>query len=125
NPNLQNIPSDKSGAGSVLREYFIAPSGHKVITCDMSGAEIALAADFSKDDLLMKSLKEGTDMHSELASISASIIFGQPVKISKSKEPITIKGFTLTPQEFRDIHKSVTFSKFYKGGPKRIYEILA
>jgi len=125
NPNLQNIPSDKSGAGSALREFFIAPPLHSVITSDMSGAEIALAADFSKDDLLMKSLKEGTDMHSELATISATIIYDQAIKISKSKDSITVGKVTIIPQEFRDIHKSVTFSKFYKGGPKRVYEILA
>src|SRR5690606_35790292 len=110
--NLQNIPSDKSGEGGVVREYFIAPPKHKMITCDMSGAEIVLAADFSGDPLLVKSIEEGIDMHSELATISASIIYGRYTKISKSVEPIEIGGISIIPQEFRDIHKSVTFSKF-------------
>jgi len=125
NPNLQNIPSGKSGAGGIVRSFFVAPYGHKLITCDMTGAEVALAADFSGEPLLMRSLTEGLDMHSELASISFSIIFGQPVKISKSTEPMTINGITIIPGEARDIHKSVTFSKFYKGGPKRVYQVLS
>ena len=91
----------------------------------MSGAEIVLAADFSGDPLLVKSIEEGIDMHSELATISASIIYGRYTKISKSVEPIEIGGISIIPQEFRDIHKSVTFSKFYKGGPKRVYDILS
>jgi DNA polymerase I-like protein with 3'-5' exonuclease and polymerase domains len=64
-------------------------------------------------------------MHSELASISFSIIYGEPVTISKSSEPLQIGKFTIIPKEARDIHKSVTFSKFYKGGPSRVYQILA
>ena len=124
-PNLQNIPSDKSGEGGRVRQYFIAPPGHKIVTCDMSKAEVVIAGDYSKDPLLVKSINEGLDMHSELASISASIIYGQSVKISDSKEPLVVKGQTIIPKEFRDIHKSVTFSKFYKGGPKRVYDILA
>ena len=125
NPNLQNIPSDKSGEGGVVREYFIAPPGHKIITCDMASAEIVLAADFSGEPLLVKSIEEGVDMHSELATISASIIYGRYVRISKSTEPLVLDKATIIPQEFRDIHKSVTFSKFYKGGPKRVYDILS
>lgn len=124
-PNLNNIPSEKSGEGAEIREYFIAPPGYKMITCDMSGAEIVLAADFSKDDLLVRSIKEGADMHSELASISASIIYGQSVKISKSREPIKIGKITLVPEEFRNVHKSATFAKFYRGGPARVYDVLA
>ncbi len=124
-PNLNNIPSDKSGEGSVVREYFIAPPGYKVVTCDMNKAEVVIAADFSKDDLLMKGIKEGLDTHSILASLSASIIYGQSVKISDSKDPITIGKISFAPKDFRDIHKSVTFSKMYKGGAARVYEILA
>jgi len=124
-PNLQNIPSSKSGAGSVVREYFIAPEGYKFITCDMEKAEVVIAADLSRDDLLMRGVIDGVDIHSELASVSASIIYGEPVKISDSAAPIKVGKLMLTPKEFRDIHKSVTFSKFYKGGPGRVYDILA
>ena len=125
-PNLQNIPNSQSGEGGKVRRYFIASEGYEFITSDMSGAEVVLAADRSKDPLLIRTIREGADMHSELASISASILFGQPITISKSHEPfVTRTGFSFIPGEFRDISKSVHFSKFYKGGPQRIYDILA
>lgn len=124
-PNLQNIPSGKSGAGFIIRNYFIAEAGYRLITCDMTGAEITIAADLSKDPLLLRATQEDMDMHSHLATLSFSTIFGQRVKIEKSKEPIVIKGHTLIPEDCRDLHKSVTFSKFYKGGPARVYQVLA
>ena len=124
-PNLQNIPSDKNGEGGIIRQYFIAPKGYKFITSDMAGAEIVIAADASKEQMLLKAIREGADMHSDLASISFSIIYGQPVKITKSEQPLQLGKYTIIPKEARDIHKSVTFSKFYKGGPKRVYQVLA
>ena len=125
-PNLQNIPNSQSGEGGKLRRFFIASDGYEFLTSDMSSAEVVLAADRSKDPLLMRSIREGADMHSELASVSASILFGEKIVISKSQEPfVTRSGFSFIPGEFRDISKSVHFSKFYKGGPQRIYEILA
>lgn len=119
----QNFPSD--GDGGVIRECFLADEGHLMITSDMHMAEIRIAADYSKDRLLLKAVKEGDDMHSKLASVSFSIIFGEPVEVSKSTEPIVIKGVTFTPDELRTVHKSATFCKFYKGGPKRIYGVLS
>lgn len=123
NPNLQNQPSD--GDGGVIRECFLADEGHEMITSDMHMAEIRIAADYSKDKLLLKAVKEGADMHSKLASVSFSIIFGVPVEVSKSTTPITINGVNFIPDELRTAHKSATFCKFYKGGPKRIYGVLS
>jgi DNA polymerase-1 len=124
-PNLQNIPSKKSGAGVVIRKFFVAPPGFKMLTSDMKGAEITIAADQSKDPLLLKNVLEDADIHSQLASISFSIIFGSTIKISKAKKPITVKGVSFIPDDAREVHKSATFSKFYKGGPARIYQVLA
>jgi DNA polymerase I-like protein with 3'-5' exonuclease and polymerase domains len=125
-PNLQNIPAPEKGKPETdIRRFFQARPGYKLITCDMAGAEVAIAADYSQEPLLLASLREGVDMHSQLASISYSIIFGQPVTISKSEEPFYINGHKLIPVELRDLHKSVVFAKFYKAGSKRIYSVLA
>jgi DNA polymerase-1 len=125
-PNLQNIPAPQKGKPHTdIRRFFIARPGYKLITCDMAGAEVAIAADYSQEPLLLSALREGADMHSDLASISYSIIFGQPVKVSKSNEPLSIGDHTFIPQELRDHHKSVVFAKFYKAGAKRIYSVLA
>jgi len=123
-PNLQNIPASKNPLRDV-RKFFIARPGYKLITCDMSGAEVAIAADYSKEPLLLEALKSGADMHSQLASVSFSIIFKQQLEIKKSKETITIDGYTYVLNDLRDEHKSVVFAKFYKAGAKRVYQVLA
>jgi DNA polymerase I len=123
NPNLQNIPSD--GDGGEIRTCFIADEGDELITSDMQAAEVRLAADYSKDKLLLKSVLDGEDMHSKLASVSFSIIFGEPFTVSKSTVAVRVKGGEVIPNELRNIHKSATFCKFYKGGPKRIYGVLS
>jgi DNA polymerase-1 len=118
-PNLQNIPATD------IRRLFIPDPDDVMITCDMEGAEVRIAGDFSGEKALINSVIAGEDLHSKLASKSYSIIFGKPIKISKSKEPMLIGEHSLVPQTLRDTHKSVLFAKFYKGGAKRVYEVLA
>ena len=125
-PNLQNIPNidPKKGLGDI-RKLFIARPGYKLITCDMTGAEIYIAADYSGEPILLKSILEGLDLHSELATISFTIIFGQPITISKSEDKFNVNGHEYIFKELRDAHKSVVFAKFYKAGAKRVYGVLA
>lgn len=125
-PNLQNIPS--KGRGKRLRECFIPRKGRKMITCDMAGAEVAIAADYSKEPLLLDALKNGADMHSKLATVSFNIIFKHElneVQISKSKDELIVGNCSYILNDLRDNHKSVVFAKFYKGGAKRVYGVLS
>lgn len=126
-PNLQNIPAPEKGKPETdIRRFFMACPGYKMITCDMAGAEIAIAADYSQEPLILGALKDGIDMHSELATVSFKIITGDAeFKVSKKEDPVIINGHELIPGELRDGHKSVTFAKFYKGGAKRVYGVLA
>lgn len=124
-PNLQNIPStslDKDGYD--IRMFFTADPDDVMLTSDMEGAEVRIAADYSRERLLINSLLKGEDMHSKLASVSFSIICGQPVEISKKGE-LEINGTTFKKEELRNKHKSVLFAKFYKGGAKRCYDVLS
>jgi DNA polymerase I-like protein with 3'-5' exonuclease and polymerase domains len=122
NPNLQNQPADKEAN---IREVFVADEGNSLVVCDMDGAEIAIAASYSKDPVLLKALKGGADMHSELASASYSLIFDQKVKVNSSNDVISIKGNNFVLNDLRQDHKPVVFSKFYMAGAKRVYKILA
>lgn len=125
-PNLQNIPSTElEKDGYNIRQYFIPDPDEVWITADMEAAEVRIAADYSGDEMLSDSLMKDLDLHSILSSGSYSIIFGQDVVISKSKEKIKIKDKEFVLQTLRDTHKSVLFAKFYKGGAKRVYEVLA
>lgn len=119
NPNLQNIPNGD------IREFFIAKPGHKMITCDMASAEVSIAADFSREPLLLDAILHGADMHSKLASVSFSIIFGQPIEVNNTSEVVKVGEYEFKKKALRKIHKSVTFAKFYKAGAGRIYQTLA
>lgn len=125
-PNLQNIPApDPDYPNKDIRKCFIARKGYKLVTCDMSGAEVAIAADLSREPLLVDTLEKGVDMHSILSTASYSIIFKTPTIISKSKERFKVGDKEYIPSELRDKHKSVVFAKFYKGGAARVYGVLS
>lgn len=126
-PNLQNIPKSTKANEKTrnIRKFFMANKGMKLLTCDMSSAEIRIAADYSKEPLLLRSILEGADMHSELATTTFSIVFGRPVVIGKNLPSIDIDGHIFVPEELRDDHKRVVFAKFYKAGAKRVYSCLA
>ena len=125
-PNLQNIPSpSKSAPHNDVRKFFIARPGYKLITCDMASAEVCIAADYSQEPLLLDAILRGTDMHSELASITFSIIFGKPVKITNDNQTIHTGLSSYTASDLRQVHKTVLFAKFYKAGANRVYSTLA
>lgn len=121
-PNLQVIPN--SGHGAKIRGCFLPDKGHVLIDCDMKQAEMRLAADYSNDALLKAAILEGVDLHSRLASMSFTSIFGQPVEIKDTKDTITISGHTFVLSKLRTEHKSVVFASFYKAGAPRIKAIL-
>lgn len=134
-PNLQNIPAmddkeieyltDKYGIQCEIRSFFLPDVGHVMITSDMDGAEVRVAADYSQEPKLVKSILNDEDLHSKLASISYSIIFGSKTTISKTKAPVIVGPHNFISKTLRDTHKSVLFAKFYKGGAKRVYDVLS
>ncbi len=69
-PNLQSIP-----AGSEFRACFRAPDGRRLITADYQGAELRILAQVSGDPVFLRTLLDGGDLH----SIVASRLFGQTV----------------------------------------------
>lgn len=124
-PNLQNIPSLKHDEHRDLREFFIARPGYKFITSDMNSAEVAIAADYSKEPMLLKSLLEGLDLHSLLGSVTFSTIFDKPFTLSKKGEDVTIDKYTYHQDDLRTDHKPVLFAKFYKAGAGTIFKQLS
>jgi DNA polymerase I-like protein with 3'-5' exonuclease and polymerase domains len=63
NPNLQNIPKEQK-----YRLCFIARPGYKLITCDMSQAELRILGEFSGDPVFLESFAKGLDLHTRTAS---------------------------------------------------------
>ncbi len=67
NPGLQNVPI-KTELGKKVRHAFIAPKGRKLISIDYSQIELRVAAILSGDKNLVEIFKNGTDVHTGVAS---------------------------------------------------------
>ncbi|WP_297886986.1 bifunctional 3'-5' exonuclease/DNA polymerase [Sulfurihydrogenibium sp.] len=96
-PNLQNIPKN-------LKHLFEAPEGYMFIIADYSQIELRIAAEYTKDQNMIKAFKEGKDLH----RLTASIITG------KDYENIT--------KEERNLAKAINFGLIYGISPKSLVE---
>ena len=73
-PNLQNIPI-RTPEGRRVREAFIAPPGHALMSADYSQIELRIMAHISEDPSLLRAFADGIDVH----RATASEVFGVPV----------------------------------------------
>jgi DNA polymerase I len=73
-PNLQNIPI-RTAEGRRIREAFVAPPGHVIMSADYSQIELRIMAHISEDPGLLRAFAEGIDVH----RATASEVFGTPV----------------------------------------------
>ena len=73
-PNLQNIPI-RTAEGRRIREAFIAPPGHRIVSADYSQIELRIMAHISEDAGLLDAFSRGKDIH----RATASEVFGVPV----------------------------------------------
>jgi DNA polymerase-1 len=70
-PNLQNIPV-RTPEGRRIREAFIAPPGHLIVSADYSQIELRIMAHLSRDEGLLSAFAKGLDVH----RATAAEIFG-------------------------------------------------
>ena len=66
-PNLQNIPI-RTPEGRRVREAFIAPPGHVIVSADYSQIELRLMAHISQDPGLLRAFTDGMDVHRATAA---------------------------------------------------------
>jgi DNA polymerase-1 len=66
-PNLQNIPV-RTAEGRRIREAFIAPRGHVIVSADYSQIELRIMAHLSGDPALVKAFRDGADIHKATAA---------------------------------------------------------
>ncbi|MEI7893991.1 MAG: DNA polymerase, partial [Myxococcales bacterium] len=67
-PNLQNIPI-RTGLGRSLREAFVAPAGHVILSADYSQVELRVLAHLSLDPALVDAFSTGADVHRRTAAL--------------------------------------------------------
>jgi len=70
-PNLQNIPV-RTAEGRRIREAFIAPPDHVMVSADYSQIELRIMAHLSADKSLVEAFSTGADIH----RATAAEIFG-------------------------------------------------
>ncbi|WP_042302782.1 DNA polymerase I [Paraburkholderia kururiensis] len=83
-PNLQNIPV-RTAEGRRIREAFIAPPGHKIVSADYSQIELRIMAHISGDESLLRAFSQGEDIH----RATAAEVFGvTPLEVSSDQRRI-------------------------------------
>jgi DNA polymerase-1 len=80
-PNLQNIPI-RTPEGRRVREAFIAPPGHVILSADYSQIELRIMADISGDASLLKAFAEGMDVHRATA---AEVFATEPAAVTSEQ----------------------------------------
>ncbi|RDK00150.1 DNA polymerase I [Paraburkholderia lacunae] len=83
-PNLQNIPV-RTGEGRRIREAFIAPPGHKLVSADYSQIELRIMAHISGDESLLRAFSRGEDIHRATA---AEIFSVTPLEVSSDQRRV-------------------------------------
>ena len=66
-PNLQNIPI-RTPEGRRVREAFVAPPGHRIVSADYSQIELRLMAHISGDEGMRAAFAAGEDIHRATAA---------------------------------------------------------
>ena len=86
-PNLQNIPI-RTPEGRRVREAFVAPPGHVIVSADYSQIELRLMAHISQDPGLLRAFNDGMDVHrataSEVFNLAAEEVTGEQRRYAKT-----------------------------------------
>ncbi len=80
-PNLQNIPI-RTPEGRRVREAFVAPPGHRIVSADYSQIELRIMGHISGDAGLLDAFARGIDVH----RATAAEVFGVPVDEVSSEQ---------------------------------------
>lgn len=106
-PAIQTVPRpdvDKAEWVRQVRNAFIAPQGHLLVSTDFSNVEARIFADFADEEGMKQAFREGLNLH----KFTASRIFNKPIEtIDKSHSEYTTAKNTL-------------FCKLFGGGAGKI-----
>lgn len=103
--NMQQLPRDNP----IIKGCIKAAPGHKIVSMDLTTAEVYGAAVLSGDKALMEVFRSGQDFHSTIAKK----VFGLPCTVDEVRDLYKDK---------RQSVKAVTFGILYGAGPNNISE---
>lgn len=103
--NAQQIPRDDP----IIKGCIKAPPGYKIVSQDLTTAEVYYAAVLSGDKNLQAVFKTGGDLHSTIAKM----VFNLQCEVDEVK---TIYG------KLRQAAKAITFGILYGSGPAKVAE---
>ncbi len=83
NPNLQNIPV-RTELGREIRTAFVAPKGRVLVSADYSQIELRVAAALSGDKDMIKTFKDGFDLHAATAASIFEVPLAEVTKDQRS-----------------------------------------
>ena len=86
-PNLQNIPV-RTPEGRRIREAFVAPPGHVIVSADYSQIELRIMAHISGDAGMLEAFARGEDIH----RATAAQVFGRSPSEVTSAERSYVKA---------------------------------
>lgn len=103
--NAQQIPRDNP----IVKGCIKAPTGYKIVSQDLSTAEVYYAAVLSGDTNLQEVFKSGGDLHSTIAKM----VFGLSCSVEDVKKQYS---------SLRQAAKAITFGILYGSGPASVAE---
>lgn len=112
NPNMQNLPEEVGGFHP--KKVLIPDSGYLFFNVDFKGAELRVAAAYSRDPKYISDISQGLDLHSLLASQ----VFGHPY------EEYATEDRTPERSKERKLIKRAVFGTLYGASHYKIAEIL-
>ncbi len=104
-PDLQRTPT-KTEDGKRIRQAFIAPEGHKIVSADWSQIELRILAHVSQDAQLIEAFTTETDIHRKTA---AQLFEVAPEDVDEAQ---------------RRVGKTVNFATIYGQGATALSQIL-
>ena len=117
-PNSQNMPRP-DGDEFGIRTMFVAPPGLKLIVGDYEQLEMRIMAHFSQDQAMIKSIRNGQDLHCFTVALMNNIPYEEVVAAKKAKkEDMTDRQKMLV--RLRQAAKAIGFGLIYGAGPPRI-----
>jgi DNA polymerase I-like protein with 3'-5' exonuclease and polymerase domains len=103
--NAQQIPRDDP----IIKGCIAAPVGYKIVSQDLTTAEVYYAAVLSGDTNLQAVFKSGGDLHSTIAKM----VFNLPCEVDDVKKQYGT---------MRQAAKAITFGILYGSGPAKVAE---